>query len=193
MAFSADPWPQRLSVPLVLLLMLTLGACAAREPPPPEPAPALSAYHIGTGDRIKITILEHDDLSVEVNVADDGTIEVPLVGNVRATGRTAPYLRNLLTERFARDYIKDPKVNVEVTEFRPFYVLGQVNKPGSYPFVPDVDIRRAVAIAGGFTRRADTNGAILVRETADNRSRTRVGLGTPVFPGDVIEIDRRLF
>lgn len=193
MAFSANSRAFRVLAPLLLVVAVALGACSDREPPPPEPAPSLSAYRIGAGDRVKITILEHDELGVEADVADDGTIEVPLIGNIRAAGRASPDLRALLTERFARDYIKDPKVNVEVTEFRPFYVLGQVNKPGSYDFVPDIDIRRAVAIAGGFTRRADTDGAILVRETIGDRSRTRVGLGTPVFPGDVIEIDRRLF
>jgi len=193
MVFSADPWSKCGFAAAALLLALALGACSERAPPPPEPSLSLSAYRIGAGDRIKITILEHDDLGVEVDVADDGTIEVPLVGSVRAAGSAAPDLRAILTERFARDYIKDPKVNVEVIEFRPFYVLGQVNKPGSYPFVPDIDIRRAVAVAGGFTRRADVDGAILVRESTGERSLTRVGLGTPVFPGDVIEIDRRLF
>lgn len=193
MAFSVNSRTIRILTPLLLVIAAALGACSDREPPPPEPAPSLSAYRIGAGDRVKIAILEHEELGVEADVVDDGTMEVPLIGSIRAAGRTSPELRALLTERFARDYIKDPKVNVEVTEFRPFYVLGQVNKPGSYDFVPDIDIRRAVAIAGGFTRRADTDGAILVRETTDDRSRTRVGLGTPVFPGDVIEIDRRLF
>ena len=171
---------------------LALVACAG-EPAPPEPAPPLSAYVIGSGDRIKITVLEIQDMTVETDVATDGSVDLPLVGSIRVAGRTTTELRNVLAERLARDYVKDPKVNVEVAKYRPFYVLGQVNKPGSYPFEPELDIRKAAAIAGGFNRRADTDAAYLVREVDGRNDRRRVGLGTRVFPGDVIEIDRRLF
>ncbi|MEQ9332582.1 polysaccharide biosynthesis/export family protein [Thalassobaculum sp.] len=171
---------------------LALVACAG-EPAPPEPAPPLSAYVIGSGDRIKITVLEIENMTVETDVATDGSVDLPLVGSIRVAGRTTTEVRTVLAERLARDYVKDPKVNVEVAKYRPFYVLGQVNKPGSYPFEPELDIRKAAAIAGGFNRRADTDAAYLVREVDGQNDRRRVGLGTRVFPGDVIEIDRRLF
>ncbi len=177
---------------LAVLLLLTATACAgttAHE----EPAPPLTAYLIGAGDRVKVTVPEHETMTVETTVSDDGTIELPLIGSVRASGRTAPDLRIALTERLARDFIKDPKVNVEVSKYRAFYVLGQVNRPGGYPFEPELDIRKAVAIAGGFTRRADTGAAYLVRDASGAGDRRLVGLGTRVYPGDVIEVDRRLF
>ncbi|GHD40367.1 polysaccharide export protein [Thalassobaculum fulvum] len=202
MACSADPMhrtepPRRragglLSPVLALAAALVLTACGST-PAPEEPTPPLAAYVIGAGDRVKVTVLEIKDMTVEADVADDGTIELPLVGSVRIAGRTAPEVRTALSERLARDFIKDPKVNVEVSKYRPFYVLGQVNRPGSYPFEPEIDIRRAVAIAGGFNRRADTSSAYLVRELGDRDDRRRVDLRTRVFPGDVIEVDRRLF
>ena len=176
----------------LVMAALALVACAG-EPAPPEPAPPLSAYVIGSGDRIKITVLEIQDMTVETDVATDGSVELPLVGSIRVAGRTATEVRDVLAERLARDYVKEPKVNVEVAKYRPFYVLGQVNKPGSYPFEPELDIRKAAAIAGGFNRRADTDAAYLVREVDGQNDRRRVGLGTRVYPGDVIEIDRRLF
>lgn len=176
-----------------LILTLALLAGCAGSPAVTEPAPPLSAYVIGAGDKVKITVLELKDSTVDTDVADDGTVEVPLVGSIRVAGRTAPEVRASLVERLSRDYIKDPKVNVEVSEYRPFYVLGQVNHPGSYPFQPNLDIRKAVAIAGGFTRRADTGSAYLVRDVAGHGERHLVDLGTPLFPGDVIEVDRRLF
>lgn len=174
------------------LLVLGLGGCAGADPVE-EPTPPLAAYRIGSGDKVRVTVLELQDMTVETDVADDGTIGLPLVGSLQVAGRTAPEVRAALSERLARDYIKDPKVNVEVTRYRPFYVLGQVNRPGSYPFEPEVDIRKAVAIAGGFNRRADTGAAYLVRDADGRSDRRLVGLGTQVFPGDVIEVDRRLF
>jgi len=202
MACSADQrhWtivPRRrfggaLSVALAMLAALAVTACSST-PVPEEPAPPLTSYVIGAGDRVKVTVLEIKDMAVETDVSDDGTIDLPLVGSVRIAGRTAPEVRTALSERLARDFVKDPKVNVEVTKYRPFYVLGQVNRPGSYPFEPELDIRRAVAIAGGFNRRAETSSAYLVREVGDRDDRHLVDLRTRVFPGDVIEVDRRLF
>lgn len=195
---AAAPGPVRraravlASVAALMLAAAVLAGCASA-PVPEEPTPPLSVYAIGTGDRVKITVLELEDMTVETDVAADGTIDLPLVGSLRVAGRTAPEVRTTLSERLARDYIKDPKVNVEISKYRPFYVLGQVNRPGSYPFEPELDIRKAVAIAGGFNRRADTGAAYLVREVDGRNDRRLVGLGTRVFPGDVIEVDRRLF
>lgn len=186
-------WIRRARSGLATVLVLTALFGCAGAPPPAEPAPSLESYVINAGDRLKITVLEQQNMTVETDVADDGTIEMPLVGTLRAAGRTATEVRTALTERLARDYIKDPKVNVDVAKYRPFYVLGQVNRPGSYPFEPEVDIRKAVAIAGGFTRRADTNAAYLVRDISGRSDRRLVGLGTRVYPGDVIEVDRRMF
>lgn len=194
MACSAEtPAPGRVVRGALVALLLTVAAGCAGTPAPEEPAPPLAAYQIGAGDRLKVTVPEHEKMTVEADVSDDGTIELPLIGSVRAAGRTASDLRTALTERLARDFIKDPKVNVEVSKYRPFYVLGQVNRPGSYPFEPQLDIRRAVATAGGFTRRADTGSAYLVRDASGSGERRLVGLGTRVYPGDVIEVDRRLF
>ncbi len=197
MACSAEPRPAGIAArarhgALAVLLLLAVTACAGTTAPE-EPAPPLTAYRIGAGDRVKVTVPEHETMTVETTVSDDGTIELPLIGSVQASGRTAPDLRTALTERLARDFIKDPKVNVEVSKYRAFYVLGQVNRPGGYPFEPELDIRKAVAIAGGFTRRADTGAAYLVRDASGAGDRRLVGLGTRVYPGDVIEVDRRLF
>jgi len=186
--------PAGLALAGLLLFVLGLAGCGSSGGPLVEvDRPSLAAYQLGAGDRVKIFVLENDDLEVESLIDEDGHIEVPLIGEVRAAGRTVSSLKAVITERLANGYIIDPKVVVEILGYSPFYVLGQVTMPGSFEFRPNLTIRKAVAVAGGFTRRADTDFAYLVRRVDGEEVRSRVSLDTILYPGDLIEIDRRLF
>lgn len=153
----------------------------------------LSSYEFAPGDQIKIDTLEHDDLSFETAVADDGTIEMPLVGRVKVTGLTTSRLRDVITLALDKDFIVNPKVNVEILKYRPFYVSGEVKSPGSFEYQAGMDVRKAVALAKGYTRRASQD-AIQITRPILGKKRTFPGRkDTRVLPGDVIEIQRRWF
>lgn len=178
---------------LMLVGSIALAGCGTVSPPPPVEAPSLSDYVIGPGDKVKVVVLEEENMEVDTTIGDDGLIEMHLLGGVQAAGRTAAELKADISKRLGDSFIVNPTVSVEITTFRPFFILGQVNQPGDFPFQPDLTIRKAVAVAGGFTRRADTTSAILVRNIDGVEVRKTVSMDTRVFPGDLLEIDRRLF
>lgn len=152
-----------------------------------------SLYRLGSGDRLAIAVFGHPDLSGEFEVDGSGEIAFPLLGQVAARGHTLEELRGVITDDLNRDFIVDPRVSVEVLNFRPFYILGQVNAPGSYPYVSGLNVRQAVAIAGGFTRRADQSEVVIVREVDNADIKYAATPNAPVLPGDTVEVRRRLF
>jgi protein involved in polysaccharide export with SLBB domain len=163
---------------------------AAMERPARSP---LAAYKIHPGDDIRITILDHKDASVRAFIAEDGSIEMPLVGKIIAGGMTVVELRHLVTEELNRRFIVNPRVNVEVIKYRAFFVLGQVKSPGSYEFQVNIDVRQAVAIAGGFTRRADEEAISITRDVLGHNRTFDAAKHAKVLPGDVVEVRRRWF
>lgn len=158
-----------------------------------ENATAGSFYRLGSGDRLAISVFGHPDLSGEFEVDASGEIAYPLLGQVSARGHTLEELRGVIGDDLNRDFIVDPRVAVEVLNFRPFYILGQVNAPGSYPYVSGLNVRQAVAIAGGFTRRADQAEVVIVREVDNGDIKYAATPNAPVLPGDTVEVRRRLF
>lgn len=180
---------RRLLGTLWLLAALLIGVSAA----PAVSAQALDAYLLGPGDRLKVTVFGHPQESGEFEVDSLGNISYPLLGRVEARGRTVADLQDHIREALNQSYIVDPRVTVEILNYRPFYIYGEVNRAGSYPYVVGLTARRAVAIAGGFTRRARQAPVLLVRETPDGIAKREVGIDVPILPGDIIEVDRRLF
>ena len=150
-------------------------------------------YRIGAADTLDITVFGHDDLSSEVLVDGSGRISLPLLGQVDAGGKTIAELQAQVTEVLDRDFIVEPRVSIEVTNYRPFYILGQVNKPGSYSYVEGMTVRMAVALAGGFTRRAREGSVVVIRAGDPVRDSIDAELDDRLFPGDTIEVERRLF
>jgi polysaccharide export outer membrane protein len=155
--------------------------------------PNLDAYRLGPGDKLKVTVFGHPQESGQFEIDGLGIIAYPLLGRVEAKGRTAAELQELLRGELNRKFIVDPRVSVEVLNYRPFYIYGEVNRAGSYPYVSGLTVRRAVAIAGGFTRRARHAPVTLVREGPDRVVKYEALLDVPVLPGDIIEVERRLF
>lgn len=150
-------------------------------------------YRLAAGDRLRINVFGHPDVSGEFDVDGTGKITFPLLGPVEAGGKTIEELRQRVQEDLNRDYLVDPRVTVEVLNFRPIYILGQVNTPGQYPYSVGLNVRQAVALAGGYTRRARTSSMKLIR-TADGQStEMEAEESTLVLPGDTIEIERRFF
>ncbi len=153
----------------------------------------LQEYRIGPGDRLNITVFGHKDLSGEVMIDGSGRISLPLIGQIPVNSKTVSELQQEITTALDRDFIINPRVTIEVVNYRPFYILGQVKRPGSYSYIEGMTVRMAVAIAGGFTRRAKEDVATIIRANDPEQTPHEVTLGELVLPGDSIEVERRLF
>ena len=150
-------------------------------------------YRLSSGDRLNIVVFGHEDVSGEFQIDGAGNVTLPLLGQLPAAGRTLERLQVELTTALDRDFIVNPRVSIDVLNFRPFFILGQVTSPGRYPYAAGMDVRQAVAVAGGFTRRARTSTMIIIREGPEGRTHIEATPDMPVLPGDTIEIERRVF
>ena len=153
----------------------------------------LSEYRFGPGDQLQVSVFGQPDLTGKLEVSGDGMVAMPLLGPLPARDLTAAELARTIAAALDRSYLVDPKVTVEVQKYRPFSILGQVSTPGRFPFAAGLDVRQAVALAGGFTRRARTGSMTIYRHSAIGQIEISATPDTPVLPGDIIEIDRRLF
>lgn len=156
-------------------------------------AQALDAYRLGPGDRLKVTVFDHPRSSGDFELDSLGTIAYPLLGRVKARGNTVAELQEFLSSALDKKYIVNPRVSIEVLNYRPFYIYGEVNRGGSYPYVVGLTVRRAVAIAGGFTRRARDEPVQLVREGPEGAIKLEKEIDDHVLPGDIVKIERRFF
>ncbi len=150
-----------------------------------------SEYRLGAGDRLRITVFGHENMSGEASVTGEGMISLPFVGSLKSGGLTVSELERAIVARLKPDYLKNPRVSVEVLNFRPFDIIGEVQKPGSFPYRSGMTVINAVAIAGGFTYRAKTNEFRIKR--AGSSQEVSANRDTAVMPGDVIEILERWF
>jgi len=153
----------------------------------------MPSYRLGAGDEIKVTVFGEADLSGSYVVDGQGQITLPLVGQVIIGKLTLSEASTSLENRLKDGWLKDPKVTAELVKGRPYYILGEVNKPGEYPFVAGLTVMNAVASAGDFTYRADKSRILI--KNADNPNEREVELTptTPVRPGDTIRIRERFF
>jgi polysaccharide export outer membrane protein len=156
------------------------------------PAADIGAYRLGAGDKVRITVFGQPQDSGEFEIDGAGNLTHPLLGSVSAQGLTLAEFHDRLRTSFDR-FIIDPRVTVEVQNYRPFYVYGEVQRGGVYPYVVGLTVRRAVAIAGGYTRRARFAPVMVVRDGPDGPEQYRLELDVPVLPGDTIQVLQRLF
>lgn len=179
---------------LTVFLLSSVNIAFAQSAPDPGDLGKVSPeYRLGPGDKLKITVFGNQDVSGEAVVDPQGKIAIPLLGQVQAGGLTVADLQKSVTDALNKDYIVDPKVTVEVENYRPFFILGEVNKPGSYYYIAGLNLRQAVAIGGGYTRRAKTSEAIIHRITGKGEDTITADPETLIFPGDTIDVPRRLF
>lgn len=161
-------------------------------------APSLSSdlgdYKIASGDILKITVFQEEDLSLEkVRVDRSGAISFPLLGDIKVAGHSTLTIEKNLEHALLQGYLKKPRVSVSVIEYRFFYVNGEVNSPGGYPFRDGLTIEKAVALAGGFNDRASKEKITLVREQQPDTPIESVGLKIRVNPGDIITVGESFF
>ena len=185
----------------VSVLMLLLAACAASSPgnstntavgAEREPFRAAN-YELGPGDKVRVNVFGEEELSGEFTVDGAGQISLPLVGEVKAEGLTVASLRQAIEASLMEGYLKEPRVSAEVATYRPYYILGEVEKPGTYAYQSGITVLNAVATAEGFTYRANQRYVFIRRDGENTEVRYDLNSTTPVRPGDTIRIGERFF
>jgi protein involved in polysaccharide export with SLBB domain len=183
-----------------------IGGCSSSPPPTPVEAAAragagadgapledISSYKLGPGDALRITVFRHTDLSGEFRLDGEGYFAMPLVGEILGGGRTARQLENEVEVALkSGGYLVDPQVSIEVLNYRPFYIIGEVNNPGSFEYVNGMTVINAVALAGGFTYRADQDDIVISRGGSSGPE-LEAAPDTEVLPGDIVEVQERFF
>ena len=174
---------------IVVGLTAWLGMLAGVAPYPAES----SEYEFGTGDQVRITVFGHEDLSGEFTISETGTVSLPLAGSLVLSGLAVHEAEQAVVDALKPDYLLNPRVSIEVLSYRPFYILGEVNEPGAYPYVNGMTVTEAVALGGGFTYRAKKNRMVIIRATDSTRTERPVSVTDVVLPGDVVKVLERFF
>lgn len=154
---------------------------------------SVDAYRLGSGDKVSVNVFGENDLSGEFLVGDDGRVDMPLIGAVPAQGQTVTEFQNAIVGRYSNGYLKDPKVSVSVLNYRPYFIQGEVGKGGEYPYKAGLTVQDAVAIAGGYTYRANTDKAFIRRAGADSEVEVQLNQRVALNPGDIVRIGERFF
>lgn len=180
---------------LHVLAAATLAAgCSSYRPAPPAFHAALEEpYMLGAGDRVRVTVFEQETLTNTYAVDQSGYIAFPLVGSVPARGYSAQQLEGQIAERLRQGFLRDPDVSVEVDRYRPVFVMGEVGAAGQYSYVPGMTVQKAIAMAGGFSARANQANVDITRQVNGKVMTGRVVTSDPLLPGDTIYVRERLF
>ena len=152
-----------------------------------------AAYRLDAGDKLRVVVFGQEGLTNTYAIDAGGSITMPLIGQVVARGRTPTSLAAEISAKLRQGYIREPSVAVEIEAYRPFFILGEVAAPGQYPYVPNMTVESAVAIAGGFAPRARRDVVTLTHTDASGPSRAVVPLGTSLGPGDTVLVGERWF
>jgi polysaccharide export outer membrane protein len=182
---------------LIGLLGLGLTSCATGAIAPGDQSTGadriVEEYRLGAGDRVRVIVFNEAALTGEFQVSGAGRISLPLIGDQEVEGLTVAQLQKLIEDRLRDGFLNEPRVAAEVLTYRPFYVLGEVRTPGTYPYTSGLTVLNAVATAGGFTYRADTKRVFIRRQGEAREEAYRLTTTTAVAPGDTIRIAERLF
>lgn len=180
-----------------LVALAALGGCQGEsQRPAAAPAatlPDLSAYRLGIGDRVRVSVFGEPELSVDGDIDATGHLSYPLLGRVPAMRKTADELARDIAKGLANGYLINPDVRVAVIQYRPIYLTGQVSRPGAYPYSAGLTVEKAIALAGGLTRIASERGIYRLHEDAPTNERRRVKMDDPVLPGDTLVVEESLF
>jgi polysaccharide export outer membrane protein len=184
----------RLSVrtPLLLFVTVLLAACGINSIDLPPPPPEQPAYRLAPGDKVAVQVFGQADMSGQFDVNADGMLLLPLVGAVPARDRTLADVTQDLKTRLDR-FIVNPRFTVDVVTYRQIFVLGEVQKPGGYPYTVGLTVQQAVALAGGFTRRAITDKLAVTRLTDAGPRDYGLTARDLLAPGDTVNVQRRVF
>lgn len=172
------------------LLTLLLSALLSQ----PAWASSNAQYRLASGDVIRISVFGEQDLSfAEIRLNASGTFSYPFIGQVQARDKTPEEVEELISEHLRNGYLIDPRVTISVIGYREFYISGEVQKPGGYPYQPGLTLDRAIALAGGMTERASSKRVTITRSNGESREIEKANLDTPILPGDTITIDQGFF
>jgi polysaccharide biosynthesis/export protein len=182
---------------VLLLIVLAAAGCGRRAAliadVPDTAMAAVETYTLDSGDKLRIVVFGQDGLTSSYGVDADGNVTLPLIGSLRARGLTTAQLAQTIAAKLREGFIREPHVAVEIEAHRPFFILGEVTAPGQYPHVANMTVETAVAIAGGFTPRAQTSRVVISRPARGDILRTSVPIVAPVRPGDTIVVGERWF
>jgi polysaccharide export outer membrane protein len=185
---------RNLSLSLVLLVACALGCCAGPQYNSDLFRAQLTApYQLASGDRLRVIVFGQDSLTNSYSVDGAGNISMPLIGAVKAHGLTTAELEGSIAGKLRNGFLRDPQVAVEVEAFRPFFILGEVQTGGQYPFINGMTVQNAIAVAGGFTPRGNQSGADITRMVNGRSVTGWVPLTFPVRPGDTVTVRERFF
>jgi len=171
--------------PFALLLWLAATAALAQSTD--------NDYRLGAGDRIIIKVFDEEDLSMDFRLNDSGRLNYPFLGDLVVEGLTVAELEQLITRGLKDAYLRDPAVTISIAEYRPFFLHGEVQRPGGMPYQPKLTVERAIALGGGFTERASRSKIEVIRASDPNHKAVRVKLSDPVFPGDIVTVKKSFF
>lgn len=148
---------------------------------------------MGVADLMRVQVHGEDDLTIETRLDEKGTVTYPFLGEIRAVGLTVRELESRISAGLKAGYLLNPEVRVQVLEYRPIYVNGEVKKPGGYPYVPGLTVQKAVSLAGGMTHLASKNKIYVIREKSTGGKREGIHLDGTVLPGDTLVVEEGLF
>jgi len=195
-AGGADLRGKRWHLVLLVLLLAPMFALALAPISAATTVPSPSSYTLGPGDEVNIQVFGEPELSQRLKIAVNGRMNFPFLGELNAAGLTTGELEKYISDGLRGDFLLDPKVSVTITEYRPFFVNGQVKSPGSFPFQPGLTVRKALSLAGGLTERASEKRVNVISENDKQQGRSKgrpVRMEDLVAPGDIITIDESFF
>ncbi|WP_099866449.1 polysaccharide biosynthesis/export family protein [Pararhizobium haloflavum] len=179
---------------LSLAAVAVLGGCSGYRPAPAAFHEAtIQPYQLGAGDRLRVTVFDQEELTGTYSIDQAGYISFPLVGSLPARGQTLQQMESALAAALRNGYLRDPDVTVEVDQYRSFFIMGEVGAAGQYSYVPGMTVQQAIAIAGGFTSRANQANADITRTINGEVMTGRVIISDPIMAGDTIYVRERLF
>jgi polysaccharide export outer membrane protein len=175
--------------------LVLLSSCAANYKPVPKVfhEATIQPYRLDSGDRLRVTVFEQASLTNTYTVDQAGYIAFPLIGQVVARGQTLPQLEGAIAQKLRQGYLRDPDVSIEIDRYRSIFVMGEVGQPGQYSYVAGMTVLNAVAVAGGFSSRANQRDVDVTRKINGEVLSGRVPITDPIMAGDTIYIRERLF
>jgi polysaccharide export outer membrane protein len=194
LARFARPMWMLIAAGAIALGFAVAPACAQTDAPDATPAGFAAPtqpddYRLGSGDKLRVIVYGEDDLSGTFDVDGNGFVSLPLIGQLKVAGLMPSDVEKEMTVRFADGYLKEPRINVQIVQYRPFYVLGEVNKPGQYPYTNDMSVLNAITDAGGYTQKAVQSTVYVRRNGQTKEEELPTNPSTKIYPGDVIRVD----
>lgn len=178
---------------LASVAILLAGCSGYRPAPEAFHRAVIEPYRLDSGDSLRITVFEQADLTNTYAIDQAGYVAFPLIGAVSARGRTVQELESQIAVKLRKGYLRDPDVSIQVDQHRSFFIMGEVNSAGQYSYVPGMNAQNAIAIAGGYTARANQANVDITRKVNGEVMTGRVTISDPILAGDTIYVRERLF